>query len=432
MSMTMTMGAATMDKGAGRAAARWPRGMLTAALWALAAMILMQVSTCSPAGDVFGSRGGTVATGIENPQTVQIPSNLPPAAGEVLGTGPVRVALLLPLTGDEGLANVGTSMANAARLAMQAIEGDTRIPANIQLTIKDTQGSSTRARQAASEAIAEGSQLILGPLLAESVRAAGATARTQGVPLIGFSNQSGVASDGVYLLNILPETEARRSLDYARSLGRSNIVALVSNSTVGDVQMAALQAATAATGTPIQGVYRFSENSLSEFQDQANLIIPIIQSGQVDTLFLPERRFAPNIALLLENAGVDKNAITIIGSSDWDGDSKIQSTPYLAGAFYPSVDPTGYERMAAQYEPVFGAKPHPLSTFAYTAVLLANSDALAKASPPFSRSALTRSNGFDGRDGVFRFLSNGTNTHALVMKQAELGGSRVVDPAKMP
>ena len=66
------------------------------------------------------------------------PPILPDAAGEVLGTGPVRVALLLPLSGDPALSTVGTSMANSARIAMQYIAGNAALPDNITIVLKDT------------------------------------------------------------------------------------------------------------------------------------------------------------------------------------------------------------------------------------------------------------------------------------------------------
>jgi len=172
---------------------------------------------------------------ISNPfpsAATQLPGQtLPAAAGQVIGTGPVRVALLLPLSGD--VASVGISMANAAQLAMEFIARNPDIGENITLVIKDTIGSPTVASQKASEAIGEGASLILGPLKAESVNAAGAVARSSGIPLIGFSNNSGAAAPGVYLLNVLPEVEVKRTLAYAQSQGRQAFAAIVPNTAFG-------------------------------------------------------------------------------------------------------------------------------------------------------------------------------------------------------
>ncbi len=74
----------------------------------------------------------------------------PAAAGETLGTGPVRVALLLPLSGDASLTNVATSMRNGAALAMDFIASNGSMQDNITLTIKDTGPTAQGAASAAA------------------------------------------------------------------------------------------------------------------------------------------------------------------------------------------------------------------------------------------------------------------------------------------
>jgi branched-chain amino acid transport system substrate-binding protein len=403
-------------------AASW-RAINLAALWAAAFLILAQLGSC-PSVDIFGPRTAPSAG------TAAGDGTLPLVEGQVIGNGPVRVALLLPLTGTEGLAEVAASMRNSASLAMQTIAQSEGIEENIHLVIKDTAGNTSRTRQVASEALAEGASLILGPLRAENVRAAGTVAQARGVPLIGFSNNPGVAAPGVYLLNVLPESEVQRSVAYATGLGRRSFAAVIPRSAFGEIQQAAFAVATSQQTVTVNALYQFTTQ---EDAEQAVVqLAPFLLSGAIDTVFLPDRATAPSIAALLQGAGVDKNAITILGSQDWDGDATIMQTPFLAGAYFPAPDPTGYERLRSEYVAAFGSDPHPLSTFAYTAVLLANTTALATAVPRYDRALLTRESGFQGRDGVFRFLDNGTNQHALVIKQVTIGGDQVVDAAKMP
>ena len=66
-----------------------------------------------------------------------------------------RIALLVPMTGDNGA--VGNSIANAATMALL----DTN-SSNLRITTYDT---STGARDAARKAVADGNKLILGPLV---------------------------------------------------------------------------------------------------------------------------------------------------------------------------------------------------------------------------------------------------------------------------
>jgi len=399
------------------------RGVTLGALWALAFIVLAQLAAC-PSTGLFGGRGGSVTT------TTVGEGALPLVAGETIGSGPVRVALLLPLSGAEGLAEVALSMRNAATLAMNTIEQSPQITDNIQIVVKDTAGTVTRTREATTEALAEGASLILGPLRAENVRAAGAIAQSRGIPLIGFSNNSGVAAPGVYLLNILPESEVTRSIAYAVGQGRRSFAAIISRSPFGEIQQAAFAIATSQQSVTVNALYQFGNQA--EAEQAVAQLAPFLKSGAIDAVFMPDRAFAPSIAALLEAAGVEKAGITFVGSQDWDGDPTIQQTPYLAGAVYPAPNPEGFNQLKADYVAMFGTDPHPLATFAYTAVLLANTSSLATGTPRYDRNLLVAERGFEGRDGVFRFLPDGTNEHALVIKQITPGGWSVIDQARLP
>ena len=306
---------------------------------------------------------------------------LPPAAGEPIGTGAVRVALLLPVSGSEGIANVGISMANGARLAMEFIAKNPQVGGNITLVLKDSSGDASVAARKASEAVQEGASLILGPLRAESVRAAGSVARSAGIPLIGFSNNTGAASPGVYLLNVLPDVEVKRTLSYAQSQGRQAFAAIVPNTAFGQIQEGAFRQAASDLGLTVRAVYRFSNEA--EARSAVEQIIPFLKAGSIDALFIPDRSTAPSFGVLLEQAGVERSKLMLIGSLDWEGDANIPQTAYLAGAIYPAVDESGLAALTPQYEAKFGQPPHPLATIAYTATLLANSKSLSMSLPRY-------------------------------------------------
>src|SRR5712675_45399 len=103
-------------------------------------------------------------------------SNSPPPPSEqtarnAIGTGQVRVGLVLPLSasGNAGLA--GQSMRNAAELALAEFNNP-----NIQLLVKDDAGTAQGAQQAAQQALDEGAEIIIGPLFAHSVSQVGKVA----------------------------------------------------------------------------------------------------------------------------------------------------------------------------------------------------------------------------------------------------------------
>src|SRR5215470_17227572 len=132
------------------APARPRRGWRGALVAGLAAFL----SACSggmPSIDIFNNQSSPPPAADQGPQAA-------------IGSGQIKVALLLPLSasGNSGLA--GQSMRNAAELALTEFNNP-----NIQLLVKDDGGSGPGAQQAAQQALDEGAEIMLGPLFAQSV-----------------------------------------------------------------------------------------------------------------------------------------------------------------------------------------------------------------------------------------------------------------------
>jgi branched-chain amino acid transport system substrate-binding protein len=392
---------------------------------ALGAVALLALSACSPIQ--LGSR--TLDFGAPPAQTIQAPATMPAGPSQSFGRGPVKVALLLPLSGDNGIASFGQSLANASRLAIAFIEANPNIAENITITLRDTGTSVAGATAAASAAVTDGARLILGPLRADQVTAAGAVARSAGLPLIGFSNNPTAASPGVYLLSVLPDMEMKRSMGWLMAQGRRGIAGVFPATEFGQAQETAFRQQAVAAGFAPQAVYTFSK--VEEAQQIVNQALPLIQKGMIDTLFLPDRATAPSFGVLLGQAGVSGDALQIVGSADWEGDSTIAAASQLSGAIYPTVDPAGMLAISADYQRQFGTQPHALATIAYTATILANVNTLSMANPPYNPALMTSPTGFNGRDGVFRFLGNGKSEYALAIKRIAPGGAQLIEGAKL-
>ena len=88
----------------------------------------------------------------------------PPQEPAAVGTGQVKVGLILPLSAAGNAGVAAQSMKNAAEMALAEFQNP-----NIQLLIKDDGGSPQGAQQGAQQALDEGAEIILGPLFARSV-----------------------------------------------------------------------------------------------------------------------------------------------------------------------------------------------------------------------------------------------------------------------
>jgi len=397
-------------------------------------MALLGLAGCSPLQlgsrtlDFSGFGGNRFDNGTANPGPIT-PSTMPTSAAERFGRGPVQVALLLPLSGDQATASVGQSLANASRLAIQFVEANPNIAENITITLRDTGTSVQGATAATSAAVSEGAKLILGPLRADQVTAAGSVARSSGIPLIGFSNNPVAAGPGVYLLSVLPETEMKRSFGWLKAQGRRGIAGAFPATEFGQAQEMAFRQQAAAAGFSPHAVYTFS--STNEAQQIVNQAMALIRAGTIDTLFLPDRATAPAFGALLAQAGVPANMLQVMGSADWEGDPAIANAPGLVGAVYPAVDPMGMNAIRADYQRQFGGQPHALATIAYTATILANVNTLSMANPPYNPGLMTNAQGFNGRDGVFRFQGNGKADYALALRKVGPGGGQIVEGARL-
>lgn len=326
-----------------------------------------------------------------------------------------RVALLVPLTGAN--AGVGQSIANATQLAVLDTRSD-----RIRITTYDTnQGAAV----AAQRAVADGSRLILGPLLAEDVRAVAPVARRAGVPLIAFSNDASVAGGGTYVLGYAPAQSIARVVSYARSRGIVDFAALVPNGLYGDRastallrsvedaggQVVSLQAYDRVPGSLTAAITRMAKNSPYQ-------AVLIADSGGIAATAVP---------IIRKNGG---QGAQVLGTDLWNSDNSVAAAPALSGAWFASVSDGLYRQYAAKYRARFGTAPYRLSSLGYDAVLLTvrimRDWALGT---PFPQDRLGDRGGFAGIDGAFRFGPDGVAERALEVQELRGGTAVTVSAA---
>jgi ABC-type branched-subunit amino acid transport system substrate-binding protein len=347
-----------------------------------------------------------------------------PVTGEVLGSGAVKVALLVPLSATGNAGQSGTNFKNAADLAIRDFQ-----TAGITVLVKDDKGTPDGARAAASEAISQGATLIMGPLFSQSVTAVAQVAKPANVPVVAFSNDATVASPGVYLLSFLPQSDVDRIISFAASRGKRSFAALLPNSAYGAIVEAALQRAVANAGGRLMAVERY-ELDRSAMQTKAPAVAALVKQGVVDAVFIPGNSDeAPFLGQIFAAAGIDPSKVTYLGSGQWSDEPKILGESALNGGWYPAPDNSGYAGFARRYQSTFGSAPIRTATLAYDATSLAAGLAARFGDQRFAAATLTNPSGFIGLDGAFRFLPSGLNQRGLVVYQINRGKVEIVDPA---
>ncbi len=343
----------------------------------------------------------------------------PPAA--TLGTGQIRVALILPLSAAGNAGVAAQSMKNAAEMALAEFKEP-----NIQLLVKDDAGTPQGAQLGAQQAIAEGAEIIVGPLFAQSVSAVGSVARTRNIPVIAFSNDASVAARGVYLLSFLPESDVKRIVDYAISKGKRSFAALLPDNAYGAVVEAAFQQEVARRGGRVLALEKYPLDPAK----MSESIRRVAQAAsRVDSIFIPDGADAvPQVVAALAANRVNLKRVQLLGTGLWD-DPRIFSAPALDGGWYAAPEQAGFRNFSARYRARYGSDPVRTATLAYDAVALVAALVKQQGAQRFNEQILTVSSGFAGIDGVFRFHSDGTNERGLSVQRVAPAGGQVISPA---
>jgi len=331
-----------------------------------------------------------------------------------VGTGQVKVGLILPLSAAGNAGVAAQSMKNAAELALAEFQNP-----NIQLLIKDDGGSPQGASQATQQALGEGAEIILGPLFAQSVPAVAQQTRAKGVSVIAFSTDSSVAGRGVYLLSFLPESDVNRIVDYSAGIGKKSFAALLPDNAYGNVVEAAFKQAAARKGR----IVAFEKYGA----DRSAAVRTVSQSlGQADALFMADDGDSVvATADALTAAGVNLRNIQLLGTGLWDN-PRVFASPALQGGLYAAPDPSGFRSFAGRYRTKYGGEPVRTATLAYDAVALVAALSRTQGPQRFAPETLTNPSGFAGIDGLFRFRSDGSNERGLAVMKVGQGGSTPV------
>ena len=353
----------------------------------------------------------TVPNPFASSQSPQAPPAGAPQQPVSVGNGQVKVGLILPLSagGNAGLAAM--SMKNASEMALAEF-----LNPNLQLLIKDDAGSPQGAQQAAQQAVAEGAEIILGPLFASSVPPVAQVARARNISVIAFSTDSSVASRGVYLLSFLPESDVNRIVEYAAATGKRSFAAMLPENGYGNVVEAAFKQAVPKRGGRIVVFEKYGADRNTTARNVAQALV------SADTLLLADDGEAvAATADALAAGGADLKRVQLLGTGLWDN-PRVFSNSNLEGGLYAAPDPAGFRAFANRYRNKYGAEPLRTATLAYDAVALIAALSRSQGARRFTTEVLLNSSGFAGIDGLFRFRADGTNERGLAVMRVTSKG----------
>jgi len=333
---------------------------------------------------------------------------------------PVRVGVILPLTSSNPATRaLAQSMLKAAQLAL--FDGGN---ANMVLMVDDEGNGGIPAAAAANRLLAQGAEVIVGPLFGPSVSAVAPVARDKGVPVLAFSTEKSVAGKGAYLISFLPENEVNRVVAYAAAKGHKDFAALVPRTAYGELAADAMKTAVNAAGGRMVEVDQFTPTPAGALEPAGKIAksgadaVLIAQGGPVLKTIAPTMNASPNSSARIQ----------LLGTGLWDDDSLAREAA-LEGGWYAAPEPNADAGFTARYRATFGAAPANIASLAYDAVALVALLSPGDAYHRFTKAALMDANGFTGVSGTFRFRADGTSERGLAVLEMGRDRPKVVDPA---
>ncbi|WP_343717662.1 penicillin-binding protein activator [Inquilinus sp.] len=354
-------------------------------------------------------------------QTVQRPAPIAqaptqqPTAPTRPNDGVLRVGLLLPLSGSN--ASLGEAMQRAAQMAV--FDTGTQVV----LLPRDTGDNASAASQSAQAVIAQGADIILGPLFSKAVSPVAQQARAAGINVVSFSTDTAQAGGNVFLLSVLQQQAIDRIVGYGVNHGMRRYAFLAPNTQYGQLMRKAMADAAAKYGAevPVVELYDSKLSDPTPLQQK-------LQATPVDAVLVAD--VGSRLGVVAPMLGYSGVTAKLMGTGQWD-DPSVNRQSYLAGAWYAAPDPSRRADFESRYAQQFGAPPPRLATLAYDAVALtaALANQPASGGNPFTTAALQDPNGFVGLDGIFRFGPDGLVQRGLAVLEAQPGGPTVLEAA---
>lgn len=372
-----------------------------ACLWAGLPVAMLGLAACEPVGPTTGGMSAQRGSGDS-----------------------VQVALLVPKgTGQAGDEVLALALENAARIAIADLNG-----AKVDLRVYSTQGSAAGATTAATNALTDGADVILGPVYADAANAAGVVAAQRGVNVLAFSNNRTIAGSNVFVLGPLFETSANRLMNYAKGQGKNSVVTVYAEGLAGSLAQHAVSNAAMRAGVTV------TDSITHPFSQQGVIgAVPSIKAAtdSADSVFLTSTTDGalPLLTQLMPEAGIDPLVTQYISLTRLDIPPQTLALPGMQNVWFALPDPSRSAQFSARYQSTYGNAPHSIAGLAYDGIAAIGALVASGRSTPLSRQNLTQSQGFEGVNGIFRLNPNGTNDRGLAVATIRDKQVVVLDPA---
>lgn len=384
----------------------------------LAALLALPLglAACQANNDSIDVLGSVADNGPALPEMA--PAKLGAAKpAQTLGNGPVKVSMLLPLSASGPDGDRGRKMRDAAALAMSDLGNGL-----LTLTVEDTAGDDSRARQLATGALASDAKLIIGPSEPEAVRQLAAISGSNR-PLVLALADNYAGAPGIYSVRLNEADSAAAGAAAIATRGTRKFVLFMAEGDAGKaiekrvVNSLSIYGASLAVALPFGPATGGSEKAVAD-------MMALVSEPQAIVIASGSANPAPLVAALKDKGMLGKN-VALIGSNRWL-EHGIDD-PVLQGGYIATLDSAEIGPIADRFRTTYSYEPDVNVAYGYDTVALAAGIASALGPKGFTRQIFENPTGFRGSTGVFRFRGDGAGERAMPFFRIDKGRLKQVE-----
>lgn len=365
----------------------------------------------------------------------------------------IQVALFLPFSGK--YQELGWHLFNAASLAM--FEND--LNHNIELILVDSKDTAADAKKAFKTIIDRDIKIVIGPVFSSLVEAIERPAKHNAITAISLSNNQELVNKidedgGVFLAGMMPESEIDKIVTYAMEEGKTSFAVIAPSSQYGTIitNLVKKFVKDRDGNFIISEFYQPNSKSLDKVVERAinAFILPprltskkygklskedaISESDRIypQVIMIPESgKNLSKIANLINQLNREEREIQLVGTSQWDDISTLNE-PNLVGAWFVAPGNEKFRSFEKTYYQSYNQFPPRISSIVYDSVsaisiLIDRNQGRVPTVTDFTSYFNPPKNGFEGVDGLFRFLPNGLVQRNLAVLEVEKGRFEVLE-----
>lgn len=359
----------------------------------------------------------------------------------------VQIAMFLPFSGKNK--DLGWSLFNSA--SMSLFEND--LNHNVELVLIDSKDTPQESQKAFKEIVERNIKIVIGPVFSQTVDAIADIAKSNKITVISLSNNQLLMGKinnegGVFLAGLMLETQIDKIVGYSMAQGKFSFSIIAPNSQYGNTVTALFKKIVKGRdGTFVTSeFYETNGKDLDRVVDHAinGFVISahskktkkttIDESDRTysQVIMIPESgKILSKIVAAIKAKNKDERDFQIIGTNQWD-DTSTLSDYNLLGAWFAAPENEKFRNFEKNYYQTYNKFPPRISSITYDLVAaisqlidrekgktLTISDFTNPANPPL--------NGFNGIDGLFRFLPNGLVQRNLAVLKVGNGRFETVE-----